>query len=194
MIYKIYFLDTPWTILCPQNDTVDDLNFRSLDMLQRETHTNHSADSVVIPEDGGEFQYPTEYLNTINGWGLPLSKLKLKIGAPLMALWNPDPSNGMCNGTHAILTQFTNHVLEVRILGGDFTGKTASIPRITIILSNLDLPFDLKCQQFPVRIAFAMSINKSQGQSVKKVGWVEFAMSSVHPLWSTVCCTVTEHH
>lgn len=68
------------------------------------------------------------------------------------------------------MTHFTGRVLQVRILGGDHAGETAFIPRITLTPSNLDLPFKLERRQFPVRLAFAMSINKAQGQSVKQVG------------------------
>jgi ATP-dependent DNA helicase PIF1 len=32
------------------------------------------------------------------------------------------------------------------------------------------LPFTLSCKQFPVRLCFAMTINKSQGQSFETVG------------------------
>ena len=32
------------------------------------------------------------------------------------------------------------------------------------------LPFQMRRRQFPVRLAFAVTINKSQGQSMKKVG------------------------
>ncbi len=33
-----------------------------------------------------------------------------------------------------------------------------------------DMPFEFKRLQFPVRLAFAMSINKAQGQSLKVAG------------------------
>ena len=33
-----------------------------------------------------------------------------------------------------------------------------------------DMPFEFKRLQFPIRLAFAMTINKSQGQSLKVCG------------------------
>jgi hypothetical protein len=37
-------------------------------------------------------------------------------------------------------------------------------------LSGTDWPFVLRRHQFPVRMAFAMTINKSQGQTLNNVG------------------------
>jgi ATP-dependent exoDNAse (exonuclease V) alpha subunit len=164
-----YFLER--TILNARNDDVDELNERVLGRLHGPELIFHGADSVITERGvDGDVQYPVEYLNTINVSGLPLAQLKLKIGAPIMILRNLDPSQGLCNGTRAILTQANERVLEVRILGGDHAGKMAFIPRITICTSNNDLPFELRRRQFPVRLAFAMTINKSQGQSVKHIG------------------------
>ena len=159
------------TILSARNDEVDDMNQLILDQLPGEERVFHSADSVNV-EHGidGEFQYPVEYLNSIKLTGMPISRLCLKKGAPIMILCNIDPKNGICNGTRAILTQFTNRVLEVRVLTGVKAGEIALIPRITIKSKESDLPFDFQRHQFPVRLAFSMSINKSQGQSVTHVG------------------------
>jgi len=63
-------------------------------------------------------------------------------------------------------------VLEVQLIGGDHNGKTAFIPRISVVPSSRStgFTFTLRRRQFPVRLAFAMSINKAQGQSVSVVG------------------------
>ncbi|XP_071036990.1 ATP-dependent DNA helicase PIF6-like [Parasteatoda tepidariorum] len=60
------------------------------------------------------------------------------------------------------------NVIEAMIITGHSTGNSVLIPRIPIIFS--DNPFQFKRLQFPVRLSFAMSINKSQGQSLKVVG------------------------
>ena len=44
------------------------------------------------------------------------------------------------------------------------------IPRIRLLPNPETLPVPLKRLQFPVRLVFAMTINKSQGQSVEHVG------------------------
>ena len=51
-----------------------------------------------------------------------------------------------------------------------FAGQIVLIPRLTIEPSAESLAIPLKRRQFPVHVAFAMTINKSQGQSVKNVG------------------------
>ena len=58
----------------------------------------------------------------------------------------------------------------MRIINGPKAGEIAFIPRIDIIPSDTDFPFTLHRRQFPVRVCFAMTINKAQGQSLKKVG------------------------
>ena len=58
----------------------------------------------------------------------------------------------------------------MRIVNGSHAGTTAFIPRIDIIPTDSGLPFELKRRQFPVSLCFAMTVNKSQGQSLKKVG------------------------
>jgi len=58
-------------------------------------------------------------------------------------------------------------MLDVEILTGSNVGKRASLPRIKL-KSNASsgLPFVLSRNQFPVRLSFAITKNKSQGQTI----------------------------
>jgi ATP-dependent exoDNAse (exonuclease V) alpha subunit len=44
------------------------------------------------------------------------------------------------------------------------------IPRIIMSPFGIDWPFVLRRRQFPIRVAFAMTINKSQVQTLNNVG------------------------
>ncbi|GFU80453.1 ATP-dependent DNA helicase [Trichonephila clavipes] len=60
------------------------------------------------------------------------------------------------------------NILEATILIGKFQGEVVLLPRIPMTLS--DSPIQFKRLQFPVRLAFAMTINKSQGQTMTMCG------------------------
>jgi ATP-dependent DNA helicase PIF1 len=61
-----------------------------------------------------------------------------------------------------------NNNIEATILNGKFKGEDVLLPRILMIL--IDMLFEFKRLQFPVRLAFAMTINKAQGQSLQVCG------------------------
>ena len=66
------------------------------------------------------------------------------------------------------MKRLQRYTIEATILTGKGAGETVLIPRIPLEASNLEFPF--KRLQFPVRLAFAITINKSQGQSIKHCG------------------------
>ena len=51
------------------------------------------------------------------------------------------------------------NIIEAEIISGCGEGDVVFIPRIPLAPS--DLPFKFKRLQFPIRLSFAMSINKS---------------------------------
>ena len=61
-------------------------------------------------------------------------------------------------------------VLKVRWSNGSHSGETCYIPSIDLITSDDSLPCHLKRQRFLVKLGFEMTINKAQGQSLKKIG------------------------
>lgn len=87
-----------------------------------------------------------------------------------MLLRNIEPKGGLCNGTRLQITQMGNNVLEARVITGDRVGDRVLIPKVLIKPSDTKLPFRMRRRQFPIAVAFAMTINKSQGQSLKEVG------------------------
>jgi hypothetical protein len=171
-LHPEYFLDH--MILAPQNLDVSDVNNNILNRMAGDEHVYYSVDEVIQehgadPED--DMPVTPEFLRSINSSSLPPGELRLKVGCPLILLRNLSPSQGLCNGTRMVLTHARERVLEVRILGGDHDSKTAFIPRISLLpTSSTDYAFKFCHRQFPVRLAFALSINKAQGQSVKYVG------------------------
>ncbi|KAF5808009.1 putative DNA helicase [Helianthus annuus] len=77
---------------------------------------------------------------------------------------------GLCNGTRLQVLSLRDRVVEARILSGSNIGARTFIPRFRLIPSDKRIPFKFQRRQFPLAVCFAMTINKSQGQSLCKVG------------------------
>ncbi|CAN6842539.1 unnamed protein product [Brassica oleracea] len=139
----------------------------------REDKVYLSSDSI-IPSDVDieeNVVYPAEFLNSVKVAGLPRHCLKLKVGAPIMCLHNMDVADGLCNGTRLIVTQLLPRVIEGRIITGNkIAGHPVWIPRMFVTPPDTKFPFRIRRRQFPVTLAFAMTINKSQGQTLESVG------------------------
>jgi hypothetical protein len=123
------------TILSTTNEEVDHLNEAVLQRFPGQAQVFHSADYIPTTEQSGEdnnsmLNYPVECLNKFNCSGLPLAKLALKPGCPIMVLRNPDTAHGVCNGSRGIVTRYRNRVLEVELITGEHAGEKIFIPRI----------------------------------------------------------------
>ena len=87
-----------------------------------------------------------------------------------MLLRNINTAKGLTNGVRMIVRRMYRHFIDAELLTGSSQGKRVFIPKMTLIPSDTDLPFQLKRVQFPIRLAYAITINKSQGQTFDKVG------------------------
>ncbi|XP_065837896.1 ATP-dependent DNA helicase pif1-like [Oscarella lobularis] len=163
------YTDIHWlserAILAPTNESVYLINDNLLKLIPTQERHYISIDTTVKIDDA--VNYSTEFLNSLNPTGLPPYILTLKIGAPIMLLRNLDPPK-LCNGTKLIVRQLRANVIEATIAVGQYEGEHVFLPRIPLIPSDTTIPF--KRLQFPVRTCFAMTINKSQGQTLNTVG------------------------
>lgn len=133
-------------------------------------YTSHDHIQRLPGDEGtGDLTYAEEYLNSLEFVGLPTHQLKLKVGAPIILMRNLNQSKGLCNGTRMIITRLAKQVIQVQLLTGSHVGERYLIPRIELSPQNVKLPFVLKRRQYPIRLCFAMTINKSQGQTLKNV-------------------------
>ena len=152
-------------ILAAKNKDVDDLNILIQNQIFGTLHSFKSIDCVTNEDEATN--YPTEFLNSLDVPGLPPHNLQLKVGSVVIMLRNLNQPK-LCNGTRLVLKKLMVNVLHATILKGKFKGEEILIPRIPMIPT--DLPFEFKRIQFPIRLAFAMTINKSQGQSLSVCG------------------------
>ncbi|XP_021991125.1 ATP-dependent DNA helicase pif1-like [Helianthus annuus] len=160
-------------ILAPTNDVVDSINTELLNSIVGEEKIYLSSDSLCDTEQQTDLDmalFPPDVLNKMHLSGLPNHKLVLNVGAPVMLLRNIDQTNGLCNGTRLQVTKLGKLVIEAKIITGTNIGHHTLISRLKMTPSDKRLPVKIARRQFPLSLCFAMTINKSQGQSLERVG------------------------
>ena len=88
-----------------------------------------------------------------------------------MLLQNLNPSQGLLNGTHLLIKTLRRRVIQAKIMTGTHAGHIVFIPHIALTTTkDCHIPFTLSRRQFPIKPSYAMTIKKSQGQTLTKVG------------------------
>ena len=159
---------TKRAILATTNEYIDKINKKMISTFPGEKKIFSSFDEAL---DDTNHYYQEEFLNTLLPNGLPPHNLELKVNCPIMLLRNLDPANGLCNGTRMVCRSFCENVIHAEITMGQHAGKQVFLPRIPLSpAENEGYPFQFKRKQFPVRLCFAMTINKAEGQTIPNVG------------------------
>jgi hypothetical protein len=157
-------------VVAAHNATVDVLNALLLQAVPGpvcvatavETLQNDDQD-VAVPNMISE-----EHMACLHQVGVPEHALKLKVGALAMVTRNLNPDLGLLNGSRVCILHVSPHVVKARTL--DAARRIVFIPRL-----NFDLPLPnshlrVTRKQFPLRLAYCLTGNKSQGKTLQCVG------------------------
>ena len=143
-------------LLALSNADVESTNSSILNRIPGNAVTYKSGDTVTNEND--VVNYPVEFLNSMDVLGFPAHRLQLKIGVPIIMHRNIDTLR-LCNGTRLAVKKLLNNVIEATILTGKYKSEDVLIPRIPMITTGMS--FEFIRLQFPVRLAFAWTINKA---------------------------------
>ncbi|CAN1136553.1 ATP-dependent DNA helicase PIF1 [Linum perenne] len=144
-------------VLAPHHDMVHKVNAHVLSLIPGEEITYLSSDTIDSEKGKQNVihpEFPNEMLNSLQIPGFPDHEIKLKVGVPIILLRNIDQATGLCNGTRMVVKLLRQWFIE----------------GMTLTTEYLSLNIVLSRRQYPVAICFAMTINKSQGQTLKQVG------------------------
>ncbi|XP_016168278.1 uncharacterized protein LOC107610790 [Arachis ipaensis] len=160
-------------ILAPTLENIEKVNDFVLTIFPRMEKEYLSSNTTCQADENEDIQqawFTSEFLNDIKCLELPNHKLTLKSGVVVMLLQNIDQTSGLCNGTRLIVNELGNNVIGETVVTGRNIGDKVYIPRMNLIPSDSRLPFKFQQRQFLLTMCFAMTINKSQGQSLSHVG------------------------
>ncbi|KAK9733811.1 hypothetical protein RND81_04G093900 [Saponaria officinalis] len=158
---------TTRAILTPMNDDVDCINDVLIHKFPGSAVKYTSFDTML---DDNCNIYPAEFINKLCPGGISPHELVLKKNCPVILLRNILPSFGLCNGTRLLCKRFFPNLIEYVITVGHHKGQHVFIPRIKLRPSaSVNYPFQFQRKQFPLKLSFAMTINKSQGQTLSQV-------------------------
>lgn len=87
-----------------------------------------------------------------------------------MLLRNIDQASGLCNRIRLIVDELGKNIICAIVVTGNHLGEKVYIPCMNLIPSDPEMPLKFQRRQFSLSLCYAMTINKSQGQSFSNVG------------------------
>jgi ATP-dependent DNA helicase PIF1 len=150
--------DSGYVTLAGTNSTVSEINHRRLDQLS-----------------GEEKNYEAEVWGNLNESHFPTEKrLKLKLGAQVMLLKNDtEKPRRWVNGTLGVVTKLSSDVVKVSIDGVEHTIAQTAWEKMQYEYDSQTRELKKRVvssfKQLPLRLAWAITIHKSQGQTYRTV-------------------------
>ncbi|XP_011858555.1 PREDICTED: uncharacterized protein LOC105556091 [Vollenhovia emeryi] len=113
-------------ILCPKNEDTFKINDEILRLMEGDEKEYLSIDSIMSDDPQEQLNFPTEFLNSLSRSGMPVHRLKIKIGATIILLRNFNTKKGLCNGTRFIVIDLKSNLIHAEVLTGPGRGQTIS--------------------------------------------------------------------
>ena len=124
---------------------------------------------MVITDDPAEkLKPPLEYPNSNKRSGIPPHILK--VGAIIMLIRNINLGSSLDNGACMVVPCLMENAVNLKVLTGLGRDNIVFIPRVKLTSTDPNMPFCISTLQFPLRLPFAVTINKSQDQTFRKIG------------------------
>ena len=151
-------------VLVAKNVNADRINNLLMDRLIVGTANTYTSPNKTTDQNAQrDDQYPEEYLSSIKDGRLPAHVLRLKVGAPVIALRNI--TKGVCNGTRMVVTRLLRNSIFARVLHVPMKGQEVAITKV-FSTHNMGA-FELQRRQLPIRVAFAMTNDDQQGPGTR---------------------------
>jgi len=159
-------------LLATLNVTTRSLSLAISNLLPGVVHHILSSDGLQDPNADPNDLLPLETLHAAQPPGFPPHCLSLRPGDCVSILRNLNPV--LKNGVRCIVLTVSDFVLNVMVASGadHAIGSVHILSRIKFIDTRMETGFSTAMFriQFPVALSWAMTINKSQGQTLRCVG------------------------
>ena len=162
---KFHDEDHPGTRLFPRREQSEQYNQKKLSEINEDEHI---IDSIYLGEE--------KYITNLKRSAPVPEQLKIKVGCRVLFLKN-DPQKRWVNGTRGIVTDYTPEFITVRKeyqgkIGdpvSDKLGREVKVEKIQFSLLDADGNMKASVIQFPLALAYATTIHKSQGATLDEL-------------------------